>query len=405
MSRGPEASDGSSARGLDQQDGAVQAVLITDLGELEPLHDSWRTLAHERGNPHLTPEFYHSWVESFAAQATPCVPVVLDARGELLGLLPLVITTDVLRQAQFVGAGFWMAVHPVSRIADERLVARLCGQALGQRHHSWREIAFEDAAPAGAAWIDDFVGAVRAAHPRRVRETRRAQPWLIADISGSWDDYLGRHRSKVRHDMRRIENRLHESYAVTARTSSSIAELRRDLDVAFGMHHTRRQERGGSTFEDVEMRNTLERFAERAFEQGGTQLRVLEVEGRPVAAALSFVAGDRAAGYLLAWDQALGLSGLGRIIIFEGFRCASEAGALEFDLSTGSTEVKARIATEERSVEAIWLRPPRAATLLALRRLARRLLPVGARRFVTSRLLGRADRLDEPLSVVAPKAS
>lgn len=372
-----------------------RAVLLTDVAALAPHEDAWRALAVARGNPHLTPEFFHAWLGNYGEHARPFVPALLDADGRLRGLLPLVVTTDALRQLQFAGGDFWMPLHPVAAPQDEDEVAAAAGRLIGAAHREWRSLTL-DHAEAGAAWVERFVAGVRETGPRGLSERRRRHPWLVAELDGGWDAYLAQMRPKSRQELRRMGRRLRDAHAVVLRRTETPEQLREDFATLMRLHAQRRGELGGSTYDLPAMRGTLEDFAGRALERGWLRLLTLELDGEPAGANLWFHVGDRCAGYLLSWDPERASAGLGRTMLVEGLEAAAGEGVREFDLSVGKTDFKARHATAEREAETVWLYPRRTALLLAARRAGRRLLPDAARRALGRRIRGSAGRVELP---------
>lgn len=372
-----------------------RAVLLTEPAQIEPLVPAWRELACARGNPHLTPDFFGAWVESFGDAAEPFVPVLLDDDGRLRGLLPLVVTRDRLRQVQYAGGDFWMALELIARPGEEREVATALGRVLGEHGRAWRTILLDDV-PVGSAWVEAFVAGVSGARRGRVEQRRERRPWLTVDLEGGYDAYLGRLRSKLRSEIRRIERRLHDAHDVQVRETTP-ERLSADLAETFRLHGMRREAMiGGSTYDAPPMRATMERFAVHALDQGWLRLRTMELDGEVAAANLFFRIGDRCVGYLLAWDPRWASIGLGRIVLLEGFRAAAEEGVTEFDQSVGHTELKARLATDEREVERVWVYPRSTALLFAAWRGARRAVPPGVRDAIARRVRSSAGRSDVP---------
>jgi CelD/BcsL family acetyltransferase involved in cellulose biosynthesis len=375
--------------------GQGDAFLVTDLAELEPFEDAWRALAVAQGSPHVTPDFFRAWIENYGEHAHPYVPVLLDDAGELSGLLPLVITQDALRQVQVAGANFWMALPALARAGEEQQLAQAAGRLLAQCKPRWRALTL-DHLIAGPAWIDAFKRGLLGGRTGRLIEKRSEQPWLTADLSDGWDGYLAAKRSKFKHELRRAEQRLRDTHEVSARMVGSSDELQGALDVLFGLHALRRDALGGSTYDLPEMRGTLSDFAGLALQHGWLRLRLLELDGEIAAANLFFRVGERCTGYLLAWDPRWASLGLGRLALVDGLHSAADEGALEFDLSVGHTEMKARHATQTRPSETLWTYPRQTAAIFALRRTGRRLLPDALRRPLGRSLRAPAGRVDLP---------
>jgi CelD/BcsL family acetyltransferase involved in cellulose biosynthesis len=372
------------------------SVLITDLEALEPLEDEWRVFAVARGNPHLTPEFYRAWAESFERFAHPFVPAVFGADGGLRGLLPLVITRDATRHVQFAGAAFWMPYHPVARPEDEEEVAIVAARLLAACRDEWRALTLDNI-PSDAHWLETFTTTLSRDYGQRLFERRVEHPWLVVEIQDGWSEYLAEKSTKFRHELRRIERRLNESHDISMRETTTTDELHADLETLFRFHTARRAKLGGSTYDEPAMRATMEKFAASALANGWLRLRMLELDGEDAAANLCFRVGDRCACYIVSWDPRWATLGLGRIMMADGVFGEACDGVRELELSVGWSRYKAGYATSQRTVYTTWFYPSRTATLFALRRVARKLLPTPVRRVFGRRIRSVAGRVDLPI--------
>lgn len=391
----PEPGDRTPERSSDELGPVGASFLATDLAELEPLEDAWRSLAVAAGSPHATPDFFRAWIVNYGEHARPYVPVLLDRHGELSGLVPLVLTRDALRQVQVAGANFWMALPTVARPGEERLLAAAAGRLLAGRRREWRTLTL-DHVVADRSWIETLMRSLSGAHCGRLIEKCAQQHWLMVDLSDGWEGYLAEKSAKFRGEIRRRQRRMHESHHVGWRETKTTAELRTDLETLFALHALRGSALGGSTFESPAMRAALSDFAESALRHGWLRLRVLELDGEVAAANLSFRVGDRSTGYLLGWDPQWADLGLGSIVMADAVHVAADEGARVFDLSVGHTDIKARYATLTRPVDTLWVYPRQAAAMFALRRTGRRLLPDAVRSSLGRMIRSPAGRVDLP---------
>ncbi len=371
------------------------SVLLTSLEALEPLEAEWRALAVARENPHVTPDFYRAWAESYEDVARPFVPAVFDDDGRLRGLLPLVITRDAMRHVQFAGADFWMPLHPVARPEDEEEVGAAAGRLLAAHREEWRALTLDNV-PSNARWLGALIAVLSNDYGRGLVKRRVEHPWLVVEMANGWESYLGSRNPKFRQELRRIERRLSESHEVSIRETTTAEELRANLETLFHFHLLRRAELGGSTYDEPAMRGTMEKFAASAFANGWLRLWVLKLDGEDVAANLCFRVGDRCSCYILSWDPRWAALSLGRIMMADGIRAAACEGVREHELSVGWSKHKATHATTERTVCTTWFYPRRTAALFALRRVARRLLPTAIRRRLGRRIRSTAGRVDLP---------
>lgn len=396
VTSGSDTGDREHERSGNESGGAPgTAFLATELVELEPFEDAWRALAVAQGSPHVTPDFFRAWMSNYGEHARPYVPVLLDRAGELCGLVPLVITEDAMRQVQVAGSNFWMAFPVLARPGQERRLALEAGRLLGGRRREWRALTLDHVA-IETPWLDTFARALHGSRRGRLVERRVRQEWLTVDFGDGWDGYIEGKRSKFRAELRRAERRLLESHVVSHREAKTMAEVQTGLQTLFRLQALRRDTLGPSTYDEPAMRGTLSDFAESAFDRGWLRLRTLELDGEVAAANLFFRVGDRCAGYLLAWDPRWASLGLGRLVLVDGLRSAAEEGVGEFDLSVGRSDMKARHATQARSVDTLWLYPSTTAAVFALRGAGRRFLPDAVRRSLGRLIRGSSGRVDLP---------
>lgn len=343
---------------------------------LEPLAARWRALAEGRSNGFLTPEWFSAALEPSARK--PCVPVVRDRGGQLVGLLPLTLERrQRLSVLAFAGGGLGDVFHAVSSRDREEDVLTAVARDLARRR-GWAALAL--ARVEGECWARAFeVAGLRVGHDRLDE-----LPSIEFD-GRTWDDYLAERSGSLRRELGQKRRRLERDHAVRFRRTATQEELTHDLATFLSLHGARRKARGERSALIGDGRAVIEQFARDALARGWLRLWILETRDAPVAAWLGWRVGSRMAAYSSGWDPAWARYSVGTLIRANAMRAAAEEGCDWFDLLLGGEDYKHRYATGVRRVETLVVTPARhparllVGAELGLRKAGRR-LPEGAKR-------------------------
>jgi CelD/BcsL family acetyltransferase involved in cellulose biosynthesis len=174
-----------------------------------------------------------------------------------------------------------------------------------------------------------------------------------------WEGYLAERSVKFRQRVGRgLERALKEDgISCSVRETSDPASLDADLGTLFRLHDLRHPGRESSIAES-RTREALALFARSALERGWLRLRILELEGKPAAAALAWHIGPRYALYQGGFDPAWAERSAGMLMLNLTMRSAIEEGAEDVDLLLGSEPYKWRFAPEARRVRTVVLVRP-----------------------------------------------
>lgn len=343
---------------------------------LEPLADRWRSLAEASNNGFLTPEWYSAALACSAGG--PCVPVVRDADGELVGLLPLVLERrHGLNVLAFAGADLGDVFHAVAPPDRSAAVGAAVAHDLARRR-GWATLALTRVE--GPEWVRVFETA-----GLRVGHDRVDELPAIEFGGSSWEAYLAGRSGSLRRELGQKQRRLERDHDVRFRRTGTPAELSRDLTAFMSLHGARRAARGERSALIGAGRGVVERFARSALARGWLRLWLLESDGAPVAAWLGWRVGCRTAAYSSGWDPAWARYSVGTLIRVHAMRAAADEGCDGFDLLLGGEGYKHRYATGARRVESLVVTPARhparflVGAELGLRKAGRR-LPERARR-------------------------
>jgi CelD/BcsL family acetyltransferase involved in cellulose biosynthesis len=328
---------------------------IEPLSGIDDARAEWGALAEASGNPFATVE----WCEAWLADVTEARPRLFGARradGTLAFILPLVVVRGrYVRKARLLGFGAANELGPIGAPAERDAAAQALSSAVAETRREW-DVFVGDNLP-GSGWATRLgATAVSAIGSPTLRGT-----WE------SWDAYLTSRSHNFRQELRRKERRL-AKLGLAFRTVSTAADLAPALDVLFRLHRARWGVEASPWFAGRE--GFQRAFATAAFARGWLRLRLLELEGRPVAAYYGFRFGDAEWFYQLGREP--GAEGsVGLVIVAHAIRESLAEGAAEFKLGPGAQSYKLRFATDDPGLETVGLATGwrgRAALLAARRR-------------------------------------
>jgi CelD/BcsL family acetyltransferase involved in cellulose biosynthesis len=311
------------------------------LGAVDQVRAEWSALARASRNPFLTPEWCELWLAHVGAD---CRLHLFAGRrdGETLAaIVPLVVTRGrYIRKARFLGFGPAQELGPLADPADREAATELLRQALAATRREW-DVFLGDHLP-GEGWTARLGGTLVA---RKASPTVRG-PWE------SWDGYLASRSSNLRQELRRKERRLSDR-GLHYREVSEPSDLDGALDVLFELHRERWGDEASIWFAGQEAFQRA--FSRTALERGWLRLRLLELNGRPVAAYCGFRFGGVERSYQFGRDPSEKSSSVGLVLVAYALRRSLEEGATEFKLGPGAQLYKTRFATEDPGLETVGL--------------------------------------------------
>jgi CelD/BcsL family acetyltransferase involved in cellulose biosynthesis len=316
-------------------------LTIEPLAGLEEARAEWATLAAASGNVYATPEWCEAWLQE-AVPSYALQPRLFGARredGTLAAILPLVLVRGrYVRKLRFLGFGAANQLGPIAAPDDVAAATGALARVLEKTASDW-DVFHGESLPAG-----DWAARLGAAEIHH-----EGSPVVRGE---GWDDYLrGRSRS-LRKELGQKERRL-EEHGLSYRTVESEADLDRGLDALFALHRARWGADASPWFAGAE--DFHRAFAAAAHRRGWLRLRLLELDGRPVAANYSFRFGEIEWSYQHGRDPAFEDASVGLLILGRAIREAFDEGATEFSLGPGAQAYKLRFATDDPGLESVAL--------------------------------------------------
>lgn len=335
----------------------VRCELLDGLEAVEALAPQWDALAVDAGRPYGAPGWALAWWRHVAPRDAALRVLVARAGDEVVGVAPFYATPwrGGVHAYALMGGDVAAPVEPLARPDAIEPVAR------------------------------SFTRALAAASPRpgliRLAGTPADSPWpaLLSEGWGSrrcWsyfeppvpaprvtlaaaetDEWLRSRSSNFRQQMRRARRKLDGERAVF-RSSSTAAELERDLAEFRRLHESRWSWRGGSTSLVPGVDSMLVDAGRALLPEGRFRLASIEVDGHAISSLLFVSAGREVAywngGFDVAWERCKpSLVGL-----VEAVGAGLEAGAEHLDLGPGGQEYKYRFSDSVSNLRAVTLVPP-----------------------------------------------
>ena len=333
----------------------LEPALITDVSGIGPIEDEWRSLAETRGNAFVTPDWFRSWWPHRPPSTTAVIVTASRPDGSLAGVMPLALDlAHRPRMIRFAGASFGDRFMPAASDAEEGAVASATMAGIAAAGLDRYTLVLNHVEPARPWWKQlQFASASNRAG---IVQQRSEQPYI--DLRGlDWDGYLAGRSSSFRKKLRQRERKLTEGRKVSDR-SATPETLEADLEAFFALHESRWQ--GGSSLDAPGAKAFLGDFARAAAGRGWLRLRLLEVDGDPVAAFLGWRLGPTYTFYQSGYDPKWHELSVGMALLIRTIQSAIEEGATEFDMLLGTEDYKRRFQNAGRDVQTVVL--PRAAS-------------------------------------------
>ncbi len=344
----------------------LEVTTITTEHELAELEKPWRALLARTGNdlPFLLPEWDLSWWQCFRQEAALIrdslrVKVVRDASGDVLGILPLMLTErpgfGPLRAKMLALLGADRNVTemraPIVEPARQAEVARaLAADLLSDA--SWDWVAWQ-----GLDRDSEFA-----------RELDRARPlvWGVGEtasilpLAPTWDAFRAGLKRNIKESLRHCTNSLKRD-GLTARlvVAEDRADLDRALDTFFVLHGKRAHEETGPQHPDRFAADKPQRFlrqvCERLAGQGGARVLTLLVNDEPVASRVAFVMPGCLYLYYSGYEPAWRKHSVATTLVAEAIKYAISLGLPRLHLSMGQDVSKSRWGPETSLLHsAVW---------------------------------------------------
>ena len=355
----------------------LEVTTLTTQLQLDALEAPWRRLLDATDNevPFLLPEWASTWWRIFR-QDVPLlrdslrVKAVRDGAGELLGILPLMLTERPgfgpvrARALGLLGADRYVTElrAPVVHPARQGEVARALADNL-LADTSWDWVAWH-----GLDQDSDFARALDRAMPLQWGAPETAS---VLGLPSTWEAFRARLRRNIKESLRHCNNSLKRD-GLTARLVVAVEadDVDRALDVFFRLHALRAHEIDGPAHPDRFAADTPRRFlrevCRRLSVRREARVLTLVVDEQVVAARVAFQLPRCLYLYYSGYEPAWAPYSVATTLVAETIRDAIERGVPRLHLSMGQDVSKARWGPETTVRHAAtWVRS-RASSRAAL---------------------------------------
>lgn len=315
---------------------------------------SWQRLADRVAHPFARPEWHSAWWTCFGEGLD--LLVLRAQRGSHdVAVVPLCLSVAPVRTLSFLGgAQLTDYLGPVCDEASEGDVARAVVAWLVDGDERHAEIDFRFMAPT-SPFTAELVRALKVAG----REARAGSDDVVSRIPlpTSWHDYTKALPKKERHELCRKQRRFDAhvgSGAILRRATPETAAA--DIELFVALHRASRGAK--NAFMTAQVAAFFRLVAPRYLELGMLDLSFLELQGRAIAAAMSFVCGGRYFLYNMAYDARSASLSPGVVLVASLIRRAIAEGSGVYDLLRGGEDYKKRLGG--RLEELVRVRSPAA---------------------------------------------
>lgn len=321
-------------------------LTVEPIGSIDEVGATWDRLAARSGDVFATRAWLSTWWQHFGRDRPLRLVGLRDpADGELVAIVPLYLAARrPVRTLRFLGHGPTDQLGPVCAAGDRARVLAELPAALAQAG-PW-DLAIADELPASPA-----------APPAAAIVLARTPAHVVAFDDGGGDAWLAARSANLRDQIRRGRRKLDGLGRVTFRVSDDPERLDRDLDALLDLHHRHWARRPGGS-RAYAGREPFHRDVARSFlDRGWLRLRLLELDGRPVAALHSFWFDGVESHYQGGRDPALDACSVGLLLHDHAIRASAGAGDREYRFLRGDEPYKARLATRtDEQVTWAWSR-------------------------------------------------
>ncbi|HZH98115.1 MAG TPA: GNAT family N-acetyltransferase, partial [Fimbriimonadaceae bacterium] len=248
---------------------------------------------------------------------------------DLVGLMPLYVSTGAWRALRAIGTGASDYLHPVCRRGHESGIAQALLEHLAER-------------PAGDV-ID--LHQVREDAPGSSLRSSQIQTieqatCLVLDLPSTFDDYLKTLSKSLRYDVRRLDkSAFSEGGRIKAATPDNLDDA---LNVFFRTHRERWRKRGLPGAFGKKSERFQREWAHIAARQGWLWLSTLQWQGESVGSIYAMRLGQVCYFYQAGFDPEAKAISPGTLLVARTIRRAIEEGLERFDFLRGDEPYKRR---------------------------------------------------------------
>lgn len=330
----------------------VQTTTYLSWSSLKEVMPGWERLLEQNLSLSIfsTPEWLRSWWDAFGANRHLVVVAFSDSAGELIGLAPLYWETVKhpvfarIRQLRLLGDGSGDSdnLDFIVKPSQEDKCASALVEWISQQRNSG--ICSFNTLPQNSLVTKILVDRIENARwPSRITTT----PNSAVPLPLTWESYIEGLSPKFRRLITRARKKIDSQYEVRFRRCESARDVPHMLETLYCLHQKRWNSiNEPGSFASAERRELYTRMANAFLERGWLELWNLELNGKAVAAQMSFRYRDRVYGLQEGFDPAFFTQHVGYVLRAEMFKCFIQSGVRVYDFLGGFNAQKQRWGAE-----------------------------------------------------------
>lgn len=335
----------------DARDGARTTTYFSwaSLADLTP---GWEAILHANRSLSIfsTREWLQSWWDAFGANKQLIVLAFSDKHGSLFGVAPLYWENSKhsllrrVKQLRFVGDGSGDSdnLDFIVRPGDENRFASALMRWIARQKNCG--VCSFNTLPS-----DSLAAKILISHVEEAKWPLRQTsiPNSAVPLPSTWESYVEGLSPKFRRLIRRCRRKLDAQYQVRFRRCEKLAEVPKMLETLYSLHQKRWNSiNEPGSFGSAERRELYQRMATAFLERGWLELWTLELNGRPVAAQMSFRYRDRVYGLQEGFDTDFFSQHVGYVLRAGMFEYFIRSGVKTYDFLGGFNAQKQRWGAE-----------------------------------------------------------
>jgi CelD/BcsL family acetyltransferase involved in cellulose biosynthesis len=362
----------------------IQVDIITTRTDLEGLGPEWDQLVHASScvSPFLSWIYLSTWFEVYGARYQLRVLAARGAKGELLGIAPLMVGRGdtlkrrSLRHLSFIGGLGDTAAEFQDFIihagAEEYVVPDFLATILGKLRRDWdvlRLSMMPVQSPSKRLLEREL--SLRGLKFRTV--SNDVAPFAL--LKPGWKSYLSTRSRNLRKALRNRRNRLEKEHELQFAFAGKELGEQAAVD-ALAQLNLHRWGKAALTFKSRAFVEFHRLLAQKLVASNAASVSLMLVDGTPAAAQYDLIFGGKAWGLVSGWNKSFAELGPGQVLTAAMLERYAELGLAEYDFLAGTADYKDDWSSGERilsDIEALNPRSCRAITFDAIRE-ARRII-------------------------------
>lgn len=336
------------------------AQIYDDPSAFGQLEAGWKSLFEQHGgwNLFLSWQWFRQWWSAFGAD-NELQLFTLIHQDRLVGVVPMMIEVDEEGRRQLALIGSDRTTDYGDVLVDPAFLHPLCEALAGfvaNGFGRWQRVELRSL-PESSPLLGPFRQAVRrqglAAHSQVINSCP------VAQLASTWDGYLATLDKTHRHELRRKIRRSQAAGEQTLQSYTSPPEVAAALESFFRLHRASKPDK--AAFLDEAMVFFFSGVAQAFAEEGWLTLNFLRIDGRDVAATLSFSRGDRVLLYNSGQDPEYRTHSVGIALHAADLRQAIDRGKEWYDFLRGNEAYKYDLGGRDNPIYDLVVLPEGAA--------------------------------------------